>query len=95
MMQELTLSDSLVIMTSSSVYAVRDPWGNRPLALGVIDGESGWPLYFQKVCALTHRRTCLLRRIGNVRFRGSGSILSRRVAGRDRQGSCLPCSICT
>ena len=41
-MAQLTLSYSLLIMTQNHIYAVRDPWGNRPLSLGIVeDADNG------------------------------------------------------
>jgi amidophosphoribosyltransferase len=41
---------SLAILTSDAVYAVRDPWGFRPLCLGSLNG-SGWAVASES-CAL-------------------------------------------
>ncbi len=35
----------LVVLTRDAVYAVRDPWGLRPLCLGALPGEDGHPGY--------------------------------------------------
>lgn len=34
MMEQLTLSYSLAVLTADTLYAVRDPFGNRPLCVG-------------------------------------------------------------
>ncbi len=44
-MQRAEGAYSLVILTREAVFAVRDPWGFRPLALGRLDlegGQTGW-----------------------------------------------------
>ncbi|NOZ28302.1 MAG: amidophosphoribosyltransferase [Chloroflexi bacterium] len=45
---------SLVILTRDAVYAVRDPWGFRPLCLGELPGDDGRPGYVvaSESCAL-------------------------------------------
>ena len=44
----------LVVLTRDAVYAVRDPWGLRPLCLGELPGEDGHPGYVvaSESCAL-------------------------------------------
>ena len=42
---------SLTLLTRKAVYAVRDPWGFRPLSLGRLDGD-GWVIASES-CALT------------------------------------------
>ena len=49
-MIDLKGSYSLVIMTENKLYAVRDPYGNRPLCLGKI-GEDGYVVASES-CAL-------------------------------------------
>jgi len=41
----------LTILTQEAVYAVRDPWGFRPLSVGRLDGD-GWVIASES-CALT------------------------------------------
>lgn len=45
---------SLVILTRDAIYAVRDPWGFRPLCLGELPGDNGRPGYVvaSESCAL-------------------------------------------
>src|SRR4030042_873265 len=50
-MRRLQGAYSLVILTPKELYAVRDPLGVRPLALGKVD--SGWVLA-SETCALGH-----------------------------------------
>jgi amidophosphoribosyltransferase len=42
---------SLAVLTRDAVYAVRDPWGFRPLCVGHLDGQ-GWAVASES-CALT------------------------------------------
>lgn len=42
---------SLTIMTRDAVYAVRDPWGFRPLCLGQVNGGNAWVVASES-CAL-------------------------------------------
>jgi len=46
---------SLVILTRNAVFAVRDPWGFRPLCLGELPGDDGRPGYVvaSESCALS------------------------------------------
>jgi amidophosphoribosyltransferase len=50
-MRRLQGAYSLVILTPSELYAVRDPFGVRPLSLGRVD--SGW-VVASETCALDH-----------------------------------------
>ena len=50
-MRRLQGAYSLVIMTPQELYAVRDPFGVRPLCLGTID--HGW-VVDSETCALDH-----------------------------------------
>ena len=58
---------SLAVLTSDAVYAVRDPWGFRPLCLGTLNG-SGW---------VVASESCALETIGAqfVRDVGAGEIV--------------------
>ena len=40
-MNMLELSYSLLIMTATAMYAVRDVYGNRPLSIGRLNGDDG------------------------------------------------------
>jgi amidophosphoribosyltransferase len=51
---------SLVILTPTELYAVRDPLGVRPLCLGSVDG--GWAIA-SETCALAHIGADFLREI--------------------------------
>ena len=50
-MRRLQGAYSLVLMTSKELYAVRDPFGVRPLCMGNLDG--GW-VVASETCALDH-----------------------------------------
>ncbi|RPI49948.1 MAG: amidophosphoribosyltransferase, partial [Chloroflexi bacterium] len=43
---------SLTILTRGAVYAVRDPWGFRPLCLGRLNGDNNGCLVASESCAL-------------------------------------------
>jgi amidophosphoribosyltransferase len=49
MRDELSLSYSLLVMTYDRIYAVRDPYGNRPLCIGTIETNATNGLLF-KLC---------------------------------------------
>ena len=51
---------SLVILTPTELYAVRDPFGVRPLCLGTVD--SGWAVA-SETCALDHIGAVFVREI--------------------------------
>jgi amidophosphoribosyltransferase len=52
---------SLTLLTRAAVYAVRDPWGFRPLCLGWLNG-SGWVVASES-CALATIGANLLRQV--------------------------------
>jgi amidophosphoribosyltransferase len=54
LMAEAEGAYSLVILTRDAVYAVRDPWGLRPLCLGELPADNGHPGYVvaSESCAL-------------------------------------------
>jgi amidophosphoribosyltransferase len=52
---------SLVILTRRAVYAVRDPWGFRPLCLGRLNGN-GW-VAASETCALATIGATLVREV--------------------------------
>ena len=59
-MHRLQGAYSLVLMTNHTLYAVRDPFGVRPLCLGAIDG--GWVIASES-CALDHIGATFIREI--------------------------------
>jgi amidophosphoribosyltransferase len=59
-MHRLQGAFSLSIMTRNALYAVRDPWGVRPLCLGKVNG--GWAIA-SETCALDHIGASLVREI--------------------------------
>jgi amidophosphoribosyltransferase len=59
-MHRLQGAYSLTMMTSKTLYAVRDPWGVRPLCLGSVNG--GWVVASES-CALEHIGATLVREI--------------------------------
>jgi amidophosphoribosyltransferase len=59
-MRRLQGAYSMVIMTSRELYAVRDPFGVRPLCLGMID--HGW-VVASETCALDHIGADFIREI--------------------------------
>jgi amidophosphoribosyltransferase len=64
---------SLTILTREAVYAVRDPWGFRPLCLGRLNG-SGW-VAASETCALATIGATLVREVRPgeiVRLDGDG-----------------------
>jgi amidophosphoribosyltransferase len=78
---------SLVIATTKELYAVRDPFGVRPLCLGTVDG--GW-VVASETCALDHIGADFKREIG------PGEIVAIGENGVDgypgepgRKGACI------
>jgi amidophosphoribosyltransferase len=59
-MHRLQGAYSLTLMTRNTLYAVRDPWGVRPLCLGRMNG--GW-VVASETCALDHIGATLVREI--------------------------------
>ncbi|MBI2858090.1 MAG: amidophosphoribosyltransferase [Chloroflexi bacterium] len=59
-MRRLQGAYSMVIMTDRSLFAVRDPFGVRPLCLGTIEG--GWVIA-SETCALDHIGATFVREI--------------------------------
>ncbi|MGH7737989.1 MAG: amidophosphoribosyltransferase [Candidatus Tyrphobacter sp.] len=70
---------SVVLCTQDEIYAFRDPWGVRPLALGELEG-GGW-IVASESCALSTVGARLVREIerGEILRIGSGGIESRRT----------------
>ncbi len=60
-MHRLQGAYSLVILTPRELYAVRDPFGVRPLCLGTVD--SGWVIA-SETCALDHIGADFVKEIG-------------------------------
>ncbi|MBN1955914.1 MAG: amidophosphoribosyltransferase [Anaerolineae bacterium] len=61
LMQQAEGAYSLVILTREAVYAVRDPWGFRPLCLGKLNGQ-GWVVASES-CALATIGAGFLREV--------------------------------
>jgi amidophosphoribosyltransferase len=59
-MRRLQGAYSLVILTARELYAVRDPFGVRPLCLGTVD--SGW-VVASETCALDHIGADIIREV--------------------------------
>ncbi len=81
-------SYSLGILTTQALYAVRDPWGNRPLALGRLEG--GWAIASES-CALATVGAEYVREVApgeilKIDANGPRSRISRR---RVRRAFCL------
>jgi amidophosphoribosyltransferase len=86
-MRRLQGAYSLVIMTTKELYAVRDPFGVRPLCLGTVDG--GW-VVASETCALDHIGANFTREIE------PGEIVAVNANGVDRypgepgrKGTCI------
>lgn len=60
-MQQAEGAYALTILTREAIYAVRDPWGFRPLCLGQLD-ESGWVVSSES-CALQTIGASLIREL--------------------------------
>ena len=59
-MHRLQGAFSLTILTKDALYALRDPWGVRPLCLGKLNG--GW-VVASETCALDHIGASLVREV--------------------------------
>lgn len=77
----------LTILTRDSLYAVRDPWGVRPLCLGKING--GWVVASES-CALDHIGATLFREVepGEILRISSNGVESFREPV-ERQALCI------
>ncbi|VDP49680.1 unnamed protein product, partial [Soboliphyme baturini] len=65
MMKNVTCSYSLIVMVRDRIFAVRDPWGNRPLCIGTLrDGDktSAW-FVSSESCAFPAVGATLLRTV--------------------------------
>lgn len=81
-MHRLQGAYSLVLLTKDTLYAVRDPWGVRPLCLGTINGGF---VVASESCALDHIGARLVREIEPgeiVRIDQNGVQSFREPAGR-------------
>jgi amidophosphoribosyltransferase len=78
---------SLVILTKDKLFAVRDPFGVRPLCLGKINGFS---VVASETCALDHIGALFVREIeaGEILAIDSSGITSHREPS-DRQATCI------
>jgi amidophosphoribosyltransferase len=79
---------SLVIMTKTTLWGVRDPLGVRPLCLGKI-GENNWVLASES-CALDHIGAVFVREIvpGEIVRIDAGGVTSFRE-DNDRRAMCI------
>ncbi|CAI4230691.1 unnamed protein product [Auanema sp. JU1783] len=62
-MSAINMSYSLVVMTYDRMYAIRDPYGNRPLCVGTVYDKQGDPLAY---CAASE--SCALPGRGKLNF---------------------------
>ena len=76
-MHRLQGAYSLVLLTNHNLFAVRDPWGVRPLCLGTING--GWVIASES-CALDHIGADFIREIepGEIASIGKNGVDSYR-----------------
>jgi amidophosphoribosyltransferase len=86
-MRRLQGAYSLCLLTKDSLYAVRDPWGVRPLCLGVMNG--GWVVASES-CALDHIGADFVREIepGEI-LRVSGNGLDSYREQVKRRALCI------
>jgi len=77
-MRRLQGAYSLVLLTKDKLFAVRDPFGIRPLCLGTVNG-SGWVIA-SETCALDHIGATFVREVepGEIIWyqRTSGKVIS-------------------
>jgi amidophosphoribosyltransferase len=87
-MRRLQGAYSLVIMTKDELYAVRDPFGVRPLCLGMVDG--GW-VVASETCALDHIGATLVREVepGEVVAIGENGVDAYPGEPGGRKGACI------
>ncbi|MEJ5200228.1 MAG: amidophosphoribosyltransferase, partial [Anaerolineae bacterium] len=84
---------SLVILTREAIFAVRDPWGLRPLCLGElpVNGKPGYVVASES-CALSTIGATYLREIEPgeiVRLDRDGVHVSRGAAPKERAALCI------
>jgi amidophosphoribosyltransferase len=86
-MRRLQGAYSLVVMTTDALYAVRDPFGVRPLCLGTVDG--GW-VVASETCALDHIGAEFTREIepGEIVSIGENGV-DRYTGETGRKGACI------
>lgn len=86
-MRRLQGAYSLVIMTPRELFAVRDPFGVRPLCLGTIDG--GW-VVASETCALDHIGAVFVREVepGEIVVINGDGLESYPGVSR-RRGACI------
>ncbi len=79
---------SLTILTEKTLYAVRDPWGFRPLCLGKLNG--GW-IVASESCALATVGATYLREVepGEIVAIDENGLRSFRGAPRGRDALCV------
>jgi amidophosphoribosyltransferase len=87
---------STVVMTEDAVVAFRDPHGLRPLALGMIEEDSGPPggavyCVASESCAFDLIGATFLREVqpGEVVTLTDGGVRTRLVAGAERRAFCV------
>jgi amidophosphoribosyltransferase len=80
---------SLTILTKDAVYAVRDPWGFRPLCLGKLNG-SGWVIASES-CALGTIDAAFEREIrpGEIVRLDESGVTSWQTAQAHRSAMCI------
>ena len=88
-MIDLKGSYSLVIMTENKLYAVRDPYGNRPLCLGKI-GEDGYVVASES-CALDAIGATFLRDVepGEILTIDENVLHSTKVFNHEKNALCI------
>ncbi len=88
-MIDLKGSYSLVIMTENKLYAVRDPYGNRPLCLGKI-GEDGYVVASES-CALDAIGATFLRDVepGEILTIDENGLHSTKLFNHERNALCI------
>jgi amidophosphoribosyltransferase len=86
-MHRLQGAYSLAIMTKNSLFAVRDPWGVRPLCLGSINGDH---VIASESCALDHIGADFIREIepGEIVSIGENGVESYQET-TDRKAACI------
>lgn len=87
-MQEAQGAYSLAILTAGALYAVRDPWGFRPLCLGRLNG--GWVVASES-CALATVGAAYLREVepGEIVAIDEQGLRSLRGARSETQALCI------
>ena len=82
-------SYSLVILAENKLYAMRDPWGLRPLSIGRI-GEHNW-IVASESCAFDHLGAIYLREVepGELIMINEHGIHSKQLVKIPRQSLCV------